>query len=515
VITIGESVVCGIRPRYCWPTFSLDGALVAAHRPDGSLGLWNTASGVLERTLWPPDSLVLTSRNGVFARSIAFGPDRTIAASMGRQLVVWTGDGKAALVLGPAGGSVENVAFLPSSEGRMLVSSGSGTGGGSGITIIWNLATSERVGTFRFDHPSSACAASPDGRLIAVGNALSTVQVYEIAPQPHVSLLHARCGRIAVSPDGHRVAATTIPEQGTGWDIVLIDLESRTTINRFHRNGPSIRALEFSRDGKFLFVDEPSDRITLWDVDSGEPVRDFLVPVAALPGPTERPSQRGGLQMLANLTRLSPDGSILARAWENGSIGLWDALSGQWIGWLDSGSGEPAVIEFSPDSRTLVAQHAAKCVLWDVQTRQPKRTFAAEWMYPAVCFSPNGETIAHNIGNREDRRIEFLDAETGRVVGENTASGSAGVGMVFHPGGSVLIASSFEPTIRLLDSRTGRALLSLEQHTALIYALLITSDGNTLISLDQTGIVLVWDLAYYNDRIRRELEYRAARSAVP
>ena len=91
-----------------------------------------------------------------------------------------------------------------------------------------------------------------------------------------------------------------------------------------------------------------------------------------------------------NQMRLSPDGRIFARARDDGLIGLWDIPSGLWIGLLDSATSEPAVIDFSPDGRTLVAQHLNTVVLWDVQTRRPKRTIALDkWgTINAVRFSP-------------------------------------------------------------------------------------------------------------------------------
>jgi WD40 repeat protein len=198
--------------------------------------------------------------------------------------------------------------------------------------------------------------------------------------------------------------------------------------------------------------------------------------------------------------RLSPDGSVLARARNDGPIDLWDVPSGRWIDQLDSGTTAYAVIDFSPDGRTLVARHREKCVLWDVQTRQLKRTATAPNAYPTVCYSPDGTVIAHGVGAS---RIQFFDAHTGHVISENNAFASAGLGMVFHPGGSVFFASGINASIRLWDSRTARELLSLEKHTTLIRTLLLTPDGNTLISSDDWGMVLAWDLAYYNERIRR------------
>ena len=63
--------------------------------------------------------------------------------------------------------------------------------------------------------------------------------------------------------------------------------------------------------------------------------------------------------------------------------------------------------------------------------------------------------------------------------------------------------------------RTGRrTALAAETHPA-HWRARGDADGNTLISSDWAGTVLVWDLTYYNDRIRRELEYRITRTAEP
>jgi WD40 repeat protein len=239
-------------------------------------------------------------------------------------------------------------------------------------------------------------------------------------------------------------------------------------------------------------------------VDTGTPLRDFLVPTTAFPGPNDRPVDPAHPKILANNTRLSPDGSVLARAWRNGAIGLWDAPSGRWIGWLDDGHSVPTVIDFSPDGRTLVARRPEEVVLWNMQTRRPERTIATQSSYPAVCYAPDGKSIACAV----DGSVQFMDPNTGGVLSRDGIPDSAGIAMVFHPGGSILFASAFEPVIRLLDTRTGRELLRLQKHTALIQSLLLTPDGATLISSDTSGTVLVWDLGYYNDRIRRELEYR-------
>ena len=487
-------------PPLSKPTFSVDGGLIAAARPD-SLGLWNTTSGVLERSLRPPASLADKYGTRVPFGRFAFAPDGTIASSFGVNLVVWPRDGGAPLDLGEPGGTFQTVAFLPGSEGWMLVSTGSTPGGGGGLTIIWNVASGARVATFKHPDDSTALTTSPDGHLLVAGMSNGMVQVYETALEPHVTALQS--GRVwlfpklALSPDGRHLALTTEEPPAGEQDVVLVDIKTRATISRFRRTGPEIMALEFARDALSLFEYDRSGRVRQWDLRSESCVREFVFPEPH----TAEPASATGTNQL----RLSPDGRILARARDDGLIGLWDVPSGRWIGLLDSGTSGFAVIDFSPDGSTLAAQHGEALVLWDVPTRRPKRTIAIRSFPAAVRFSSAGPIIATSASGL----LQFFNADTGRVLSE-CSPGTAGMGMAFHPEGTVFFASAFDTSIRLWDTRTGRELLSLQKHTQFIRSFVLTPDGNTLISSDWAGTVLVWDLTYYNGHIRRELVYRAA-----
>src|SRR4029079_18749932 len=110
--------------------------------------------------------------------------------------------------------------------------------------------------------------------------------------------------------------------------------------------------------------------------------------------------------------------------------------------------------------------------------------------------------------------LQFFDADTGRMLSEGTPR-TAGMGMAFHPEGTVFFATAHDSSVRLWDTRTGRELLSLRKHIQFMREFVLTPDGNTLISSAWAGTVLVWDLTYDNDRIRRELEYRVSHSAEP
>jgi WD40 repeat protein len=197
--------------------------------------------------------------------------------------VIWPAAATAPLDLGTTGGQIHAVAFVPGSEGRLLVSSGSTPGDGGGITIVWNLQTGGRVATFDQATVGTACACSPDGRLIGSGNWYSGVEVYEAAPEPHVRVLQFGDGQgtvTALSRDGQTLIMTAAPEGETGRDVVIMNLQSGTTTNRFHREGSPIRTLVFAPDGESWFEGEVSGRITQWDLPAGTTCRELTSPGA-------------------------------------------------------------------------------------------------------------------------------------------------------------------------------------------------------------------------------------------
>jgi serine/threonine protein kinase len=152
--------------------FSPDGQLLASASSDGTVWLWDPASGEHRRTL--------TGHEGDGYRSdvygVAFSPDGRLLASAGTDKTVRLWDpatGAAVSTLTGHAGVVSSVAFSP--DGRLLASAGST----DNTVRLWDPATGAAVSTLT-GHTGvvSSVAFSPDGRLLASASGDRTVRLW-------------------------------------------------------------------------------------------------------------------------------------------------------------------------------------------------------------------------------------------------------------------------------------------------------------------------------------------------
>ncbi len=293
--------------------FSPDGKLLASADADGTVRLWNPATGQ------PIGSPLRAETGQVRVRGVSFQPvvSGVAFSPNGRLLASADADGTVRLwnpatgqpvdtpLLAGTGGGMKGVAFSPDS---LLLASANGT------AQVWNAATGRPVSS---PLPSAlygvnGVAFSPDGKLLATADADGTVGLWNPATgQPIGSPLPAATGYgvngVAFSPDGKLLASADA--DGT---VRLRNPATRAAIGpplpADIGTGGSVNGVAFSPDGKLLASADADGTVRLWNPATWQPIGSPL------------PAAIGyGLNGVA----FSPDGNLLATAGADGTVQTW------------------------------------------------------------------------------------------------------------------------------------------------------------------------------------------------
>jgi len=238
----------------------------------------------------------------------------------------------------------------------------------------------------------------------------------------------------------------------------------------------SVRAVAFSPDGATLASGGQDGTVRLWDPITGQQIGQPLT----------------GHEGLVIKVAFSPDGATLASASDDGTVRLWDPATGQQIGQPLTGHEGPVIeVAFSPGGATLASAGADGAVrLWDPATGQqigqPLTQLEGSFEEPA--FSPDSGMLASGGFNYP---VRLWNLATGELIGQ-LPSGPV-VAVAFSPDGATLASASFDGT-RLWNLATGEQIDRLP--TGPVFAVTFSPDGATLASAGDSGaVVRLWDTA--------------------
>jgi WD40 repeat protein len=195
-----------------------------------------------------------------------------------------------------------------------------------------------------------------------------------------------------------------------------------------------------------------------------------------------------------NSVAYSPNGSRIASGSSDGTVRVWDSITGQTLAEL---KGDPAgvmSVAFSPDGTRLATgtwDGASK--VWDVTTGQAVLTFEGNPRGVShMAYSPDGTRLA-TAGS--DAVIRMWDPATGRKVGELVGHVGAVSWVAISPDGTRLATTSADQTCRVWDAATGRTLIELKGNTDWLTSVTFSPDGHRLATACWDGKARVWDVA--------------------
>jgi RNA polymerase sigma factor (sigma-70 family) len=434
-------------------------------------------------------------RHGGWFTAMAYAPDGKTLATVAHDGTVrlWeAASGRALRVLGnererriPYAASrwLFCVAFSP--DGKWLAAGEHVQDQAVGRLHIWNLATGKEERRY-LAHPGGVHVVvfRPDSRMLAsAGASDGKIRLWDPATgkELHVLGTGQSTNCLAFSPDGKTLASAG------GQVIRLWDARDGTDQKQLRGHRDRITSIAFHPDSKMLASVDLDRTIRLWSVATGRQPCSWTAPG------------------LIHSVAFSPDGKFLATGGSEPMV-LWNAATGKEERRLRHPPGEVAALAFAPDGKTLAtATTGERCLrLWDMQTGQEHPASAAghHGSVGFVRFTPDGEALV-SAGSEDLELFRWKIASGEQLWHSHLGRHEFARPVDLAADGKVLAAGTPTGAIRLVDALSGKELGHYLAHKAAVETVAFSPDGKTLASTGHDNTLCIGEVAA--PRIQRSL----------
>jgi len=294
-------------------------------------------------------------------------------------------------------------------------------------------------------------AFSPDGKLLVTGGQDHNpiIRVFELASGKELRRMmwHRReVSGLLVLPDNKTLLSVSSPD----YRLHLCDLTTGNEIRSYANQGWNDLSVQLLPDGNTVLLGgsrfvraaqrfEPF--LQLFDLEKGEPIRDFEGHEISVTGVALSPDQKtiyssdykgtirifdvataketGRLEPPGTVVGISPDGAVLLVKTRRGvALDVRELPSGKQRHAYDGHDGEVTSLAFSPDGKTMAASSFAGDIrLWGLATQRAKSVTISHDGYDVyvrgVAFLPDGSGV---VSGASDGTLRLWSTQTGREL---------------------------------------------------------------------------------------------------
>jgi WD40 repeat protein len=383
-------------------------------------------------------------------------------------------------------GEVWNGVF--SADGTILA-----VGDELGNVHIWDMTTREKLHTL-FEHTGEITSLSfrPDHKTLISFSRDKTIRFWDITtgkskesiPLEAETSDNLTTGTISYN---QQILATNRVNDG---QVKLWDLNTGKHIKTLSEHTEPVTVVIFSPNREILVTASKDKSIKVWNVENDQPL------LMKTMREEYRDVERGGIAF-------NCDGKILAAGsrTKDYTIKLWDMSDPNNISHIntitDAHENEIRALAFSRDGKILASGSGDKKVkLWDISDIKNIKLIKileghSSWMHQ-VKFSPDGKILISSSGDKTVGVWNVEQPDKAYLIETFRGYSNWIRGLAFSRDGKVLVSGSDDKTLRLWDTETKKLLQTWRGHDERLQMIAFSPDGKTLASSSWDFTVKLW-----------------------